>query len=110
MNKVYVPEFKDKISDIVTTICKSQSPSALKELRESTFDLLTSCVPPNIIVRLILKKFIEKEFNNETFREIFYWIAFYMRRINNGSKAFIHLEALYARLMYVVYHFNATKK
>ena len=57
-----------------------------------------------MILKIILKNLIvEKEFKEDTKREILYWVAFYDKRSNQGSKAFMHLEALYARLMLIIY-------
>ena len=46
---------------------------------------------------------VEKDFKEETKRKIFHWMAFYDRRSIQGSKPYMHLEALYAILMLVIY-------
>jgi len=45
---------------------------------------------------------LEREFKEETCREIIHWVAFYDKRASAGTKPFMHLEALYARLMLLI--------
>ncbi len=82
----------------------------MKEIREPTYDLITKCIPPTLILTIILRNLLSREFSDKTKKDIIKWIAFYDKRVSIGAKPFIHLEALYARLMLLIYTEKASKK
>lgn len=93
-----------KVLDISNRIVREQSPSVLKEIREPTYELITKCVLPQIILSLLLNNIVYKRSLNEsTKREMINWFSFYDKRIFLGDKPYIHLEALYSRIMLLIY-------
>lgn len=99
-----------KVVDIVNKIIKEQSANQLKELREPTYDLITKCIPPSLILNIILRNLLSKDLSEQTKRDIIKWVAFYDKRVAMGAKPFIHLEALYARLMLLIYNHKSSRK
>jgi hypothetical protein len=109
-DKIFVPELKNEVNQIVNKFVKEQSANCLKDLREPTYNLITKCIPAQIIITMILRYLLTKELNEKSKREIIKWVAFYDKRVAGGAKPFIHLEALYARLMLILYNDKASRK
>ena len=66
--------------------------------------MISTCIPHVIILKNILKNLIcERNYSDKSKFEIVKWVGFYSQRANSGTKVFIHLEALFARLMLIIY-------
>lgn len=81
---------------------KEQSPSNLKKLRESFMNLLINGVPPDVIIVNLVKEFSSKNKNDHEMAQIINAAAFYDNRMQNGSKTLFHLEALVAKIMFII--------
>lgn len=92
------PDWEVFISQIAGMIIQEQSPSKLLEVRAKLYELLTHCIPPNLIVKTLLFKLLER-IDDGMKSELVYWAAFYEHRLRTGSKAIYHLEAFVAKVM-----------
>jgi replication factor C subunit 3/5 len=86
----------DKVADKVVM---EQSPVALMEVRDMLYELLTNCIPPDEIIRKLVKCLILKIPFGEVKHEIVHWGAHYEHRMHMGSKEIFHLEAFLAKVM-----------
>jgi len=91
---------KETASQIVT----EQSPRKLAEIRTRLYELLTHCIPPEVIF-VGLQKELVKNCDGELKTELCQIAAFYEHRLNKGSKPIYHLEAFVAKFMAVYMKF-----
>jgi replication factor C subunit 3/5 len=95
--------WKEEIKKIIEKIFTDQSPTAIKSLRASFYELLTNQVPPSNIVKEMLVQFITKiqdEEGKSRAKEIAVMID---TQICQGDKAIIHLESFVVKLMIIVH-------
>ncbi|KAJ8570276.1 hypothetical protein K7X08_037248 [Anisodus acutangulus] len=70
----------------------------LFEVRGNFYDLLTICIPPEIILKRLLFELLKK-LDSELKHEVSHWAAHYEHRMRLGQKAIFHLEAFVAKFM-----------
>jgi len=88
------------LKETASLIVKEQSPRRLLEVRGRLYELISHCIPPDVIFVGLLKELI-KNCDGNLKTEITQWAAFYEHRLNKGSKAIFHLEAFVAKFMAV---------
>ncbi|KAK4530810.1 hypothetical protein CCYA_CCYA05G1667 [Cyanidiococcus yangmingshanensis] len=95
---VIEPDWRSLCHEIVDQIRKEQTPSSLLQVRGKFYDLLTHCVPSDIVFFTVLQRLLELV--PETIGlQLCYWAAEYEYRSRLGSKAILHLEAFAAKCM-----------
>jgi len=95
------PELADwqlYVNRIAKDIMDEQSPQRLLSVREKFYELLGHCIPAPLILRLLCDELL-KRIDISLCRDVVHWAAFYERRLHEGSKHIIHLEAFVARFM-----------
>jgi replication factor C subunit 3/5 len=95
---VFEPDWRIVCHEIVDQIRKEQSPASLLQVRSKFYDLLTHCVPADVIFVSVLKRllaFVPKKLA----LQLCYWAAAYEYRARLGTKAILHLEAFAAKCM-----------
>lgn len=106
---VKVPDWEGFITAIADHIVQSQSPQQLLTIRNLLYQLLTSCIPPDLILQRLTLALTQKV-SNQAGHSIQRWAAYYDERLNNTTKSVIHLEAFVAKCMAVlVYDIQLTK-
>ncbi|OWM73175.1 hypothetical protein CDL15_Pgr001289 [Punica granatum] len=83
-------DWEEYVSEIVSDIMKEQSPKRLFQVRGKIYELLTNCIPPEIILKRLLYELLRKldaELKHEE------------HRMRLGQKAIFHLEAFIAKFM-----------
>mmetsp|Transcript_14987 Transcript_14987/g.45258 ORF Transcript_14987/g.45258 Transcript_14987/m.45258 type:complete len:383 (-) Transcript_14987:85-1233(-) len=86
------------IAQLAKELTREQSPAKLMRAREMLYELLTNCIPGD----LILDKLTEALLSNldaSLKPDVVKWAAFYAHRIAVGSKEIFHLEAFCAKFM-----------
>jgi len=86
------------LRETATLIVQEQTPRRLLEVRGRLYELLSHCIPADVIFTGLLKNLVrncDEQLRNETI----YWAAFFEHRMNKGSKAIYHLEAFVAKYM-----------
>eukprot|EP00002_Diphylleia_rotans_P023426 TRINITY_DN4607_c0_g5_i1.p1 TRINITY_DN4607_c0_g5~~TRINITY_DN4607_c0_g5_i1.p1 ORF type:complete len:356 (+),score=86.12 TRINITY_DN4607_c0_g5_i1:79-1146(+) len=86
------------IQDMAQKILSEQSPKRLLAVRQDLYELLSHCIPPDIILKHLLVELLPK--CDESLKyEVVAWAAYYEHRFQLGSKAIFHLEAFVAKFM-----------
>ncbi|OIT38834.1 replication factor c subunit 3 [Nicotiana attenuata] len=91
-------DWEQYLSEIASDIMKEQSPKRLFEVRGKLYELLTNCIPPEIILKRLLFELLKK-LDSELKHEVSHWAAYYEHRMRLGQKAIFHLEAFVAKFM-----------
>lgn len=86
------------IKALADKITKEQSPKRLLEVRSDLYELLTRCIPPEVIIKQLASQ-LSGICDDMLKHEVYAWAAFYEHRMQTGSKAIFHLEAFVARFM-----------
>ena len=69
-------------------------------MRGKLFELLTNCIPPDMIMRGLVQSLMRK-IPISVRHETIHWAAIYEHRMQSGAKHIFHLEAFVARFMSV---------
>ncbi|PHT37162.1 Replication factor C subunit 3 [Capsicum baccatum] len=91
-------DWEQYVSEIASDIMKEQSPKRLFEVRGKLYELLTNCIPPEVILKRLLFELLKK-LDSELKHEVSNWAAHYEHRMRLGQKAIFHLEAFVAKFM-----------
>lgn len=86
------------IESIAREACQEQSPQKLLAIRSKFYDLLTHCIPAEVIMRTLTDQLL-KRVDDQIKHEIVQAAAQYDYNLHQGSKAIFHLEAFMARFM-----------
>lgn len=95
---VPVPEWEKQLREVASGVVEEQTPRRLKAVRSKLFDVLCSCISPNIIF-LFLANELTRHCENEVKYEIARYAAFYQLQMMSGNKPIMHLEAFLAKFM-----------
>jgi replication factor C subunit 3/5 len=99
------PDWEALLSVIASEINAEHSPARILLVRAKLYDLLTHCIPPTTILKVLTFKLIPLV-DDQLKAEIIKWSAFYEHRIRMGTKVIFHLEAFVAKFMRVVEEFE----
>ncbi|CAJ1947798.1 unnamed protein product [Sphenostylis stenocarpa] len=91
-------DWEEYISEIASDIMKEQSPKRLFQVRGKLYDLLINCIPPEIILKRLLRELLRK-LDAELKHEVCHWAAYYEHRMRLGQKSIFHIEAFVAKFM-----------
>eukprot|EP00760_Papus_ankaliazontas_P031663 PhM_4_TR5390/c0_g1_i1/m.60284/K10756/RFC3_5; replication factor C subunit 3/5 len=94
------PEWQVAIVDIASAITKEQSPKKLYEVRNKFYDLLSACIPADLILRHVVLELIP-QVDAQAQQEFAQCAALYDHSMRMGTKPIFHLEAFAARAMSV---------
>lgn len=98
-NQVIPPmDWEEYVSEIASDIMKEQSPKRLFQVRGKLYELLSNCIPPDVILKRLLYELLKK-LDSELKHEVSHWAAYYEHRMRLGQKAIFHLEAFVAKFM-----------
>lgn len=95
-----LPEWEEAITLLMKTMLREQSPASLLQVRESLYNLLSNCIPPEMILKTFLKQVLPR-MDDEMKPAVIHWAAYYEHRLQTGSKAIFHLEAFAAKFMQI---------
>eukprot|EP01041_Mallomonas_annulata_P009218 gene9218-19116_t len=95
---VLLPDWETYIIRIAREILQEQSPSKLLQVRDMFYELLTNCIPAEIIMTTLTRELM-KALDDQLKHELFHWAAYYEHRLVVGSKEIFHLEAFVAKFM-----------
>lgn len=86
------------IAQLANDLMQDQSPQQLLKAREKLYDLLSHCIPADVIMDT-LSRALMLRLDDDLKHEVSHWAAFYEHRIQTGSKEIFHLEAFVAKFM-----------
>jgi replication factor C subunit 3/5 len=96
--QVPLPDWELFICRLAREIMSDQTPTKLLQAREMLYELLTNCIPADVIL-ITLTRELMKSLDDVLKHEVAYWAAYYEHRIVQGSKDIFHLEAFVAKFM-----------
>ncbi|KAJ2297999.1 Replication factor C (RF-C) subunit [Coemansia sp. RSA 2706] len=95
-----LPEWELYTRDIAAAALREQSPAQLQAIRKQLYEVLSHCIPPSTLFRVVAAQLIDgvaEQLKPEVARHA----AFYEHRLQTGQKAIVHLEAFMAKFMSV---------
>jgi replication factor C subunit 3/5 len=95
---VPLPDWEVYIGRLARDILQEQTPTKLLKAREMMYELLTNCIPADVIMTTLVKE-LNKALDDTLKHEVAHWAAYYEHRIRLGSKEIFHLEAFVAKFM-----------
>lgn len=90
---ISVPDWETFLKETASKIVEEQSPRRLLEVRERIYELLTHCIPPEVIFKGLLKELVSN-CDGELKCEVTRLTAYHEHRLNLGSKAIYHIEEI----------------
>jgi replication factor C subunit 3/5 len=95
---VQQPDWQLFLSAVADDILAEQSPKQLLKVRGKLYELLSSCIPPELIMRSLTQSLLRKV-PPAVRHEALHHASMYEHRMQAGSKPIFHLEAYIARFM-----------
>ncbi|KAG8584948.1 hypothetical protein GDO81_004837 [Engystomops pustulosus] len=92
------------VKETANAIVSQQTPQRLLEVRGRLYELLTHCIPPEIIMKSLLSELLNN-CDGQLKGEVAQMAAHYEHRLQLGSKAIYHLEAFVAKFMAIYKRF-----
>ncbi|KAJ3183988.1 Subunit of heteropentameric Replication factor C (RF-C) [Gaertneriomyces sp. JEL0708] len=96
--EVTVADWEQVIRHLAMEILGEQSPARLLKVRGTFYELLTHCVPADIIIKHLAYELM-KNVDVKLKSEVIKYAAEFEHRLRLGNKAIFHLEAFAARFM-----------
>lgn len=75
--KVGLPDWEEFIVSLAKEIMEEQSPKRLLQVRGKLYELLTHCIPPELIIKKLTLELLKK-LDNEVKYEVMKWAAYYV--------------------------------
>lgn len=98
------PDWEIFLRETAVMVAQQQSPKRLLEVRARLYELLTHCIPADIIMKGLLKELLSV-CDGQIKTEVVQSAAFYEHRLQQGQKAIYHLEAFVAKFMAIYKRF-----
>ena len=95
---VPIPEWERYLKEVVNNALEEQSPKRLKIIRGKLFDVLCSCISPNVVFNYLTRELMQRS-DLEVKYEIAKYAADYQLQMMAGSKPIMHLETFMSRFM-----------
>ncbi|OWF53912.1 replication factor C subunit 3-like [Mizuhopecten yessoensis] len=102
--EVTEPDWELYLKETANLIVEQQSPKRLLEVRARLYELITHCIPADVIMRGLLQELV-KNCDGELKLEVVQSAAYYEHRLQTGQKAIYHLEAFVAKFMAIYKRF-----
>lgn len=102
--EVVEPDWKIYLEETATLMVQQQSPQRLLEIRERLYELLTHCIPPDIIMKGLLEELIAN-CDGQLKTEVVQSAAYFEHRLQLGQKPIFHMEAFVAKFMAIYKRF-----
>lgn len=99
-SEVALPDWQMYIARLAREILAEQTPSKLLAARDMLYELLTNCIPADVIL-VTLTNELMKSMDDTLKHELVHWAAHYNQRLATGAKEIFHLEAFVAKVMAV---------
>lgn len=93
-----LPDWELFIVKLARDILQEQSPSKLIAARDMLYELLSNCIPGDVIMQTLVRELM-KSLDDELKHEVAHWAAYFEHRMRMGNKDIFHLEAFVAKFM-----------
>ena len=97
-------DWENFIDHVAKLIIQEQTPDRLLLVRSKLYELLTNCIPPEVVLRTLVAVLLRRV-DDQIKTEIVHWAAYYDHRMELGSKPIFHLEAFIAKFMAIYKRF-----
>jgi len=98
------PDWERFLRDTALSIVHEQTPERLLKVREAIYELLSHCIPTDLIFKGLLKELV-KNCDNQLKAEIASEAARCQWRANKGNKTIFHIEEFIAKFMSIYKRF-----
>lgn len=95
-----VPDWQLYLQNLADEVLAEQSPKKLLFVRGKLYELLSNCIPADLIMRTLTLELLKKV-PPPVRHETAHHAALYETRMQSGSKPIFHIEAFVARFMAV---------
>ncbi|RHY08730.1 hypothetical protein DYB35_005581 [Aphanomyces astaci] len=95
---IQVPEWEEYICGLAKDVLQEQSPGSLLRARDKFYELLSNCIPPDVILRVLCRE-LTARLDDDLKHDLAHHAAFYEHRMQCGQKPIFHLEAFLAKFM-----------
>lgn len=102
--QIIEPDWEIYLRETGQKMVSEQSPKALLEVRSRIYELLTHCIPPELIIKNLLKEIL-KNCDGQLKGEVASMAAYYEHRMCLGNKTIFHIEAFVAKFMAIYKRF-----
>jgi len=92
------------LKQTASSIVEQQTPKRLLEVRSRFYELLTHCIPPDVIMKGLLGELL-KNCDGTLKSEVVQLAAYYEHKMQLGTKPIFHLEAFVAKFMSIYKRF-----
>lgn len=89
---VRVSDWEYYVDDMARLLLEEQSPARLLLLRNKTYELLSNCIPPELVMRTLVFALLRRT-DDQIKAEIVQYAADMDHRLRTGSKPIFHIEA-----------------
>jgi len=96
--QVRISDWERFIDDLGRLIIEEQSPYRLLLARNKLYELLSNCIPADIIMKALTSALMGR-LDDQMKHQVIQIAAYYEHRMKSGSKAIFHLEAFVAKFM-----------
>jgi replication factor C subunit 3/5 len=96
--KVRTADWESFIDELGRLITERQDPKTLLLARNKMYELLTNCIPPDVLMKTLAKVLLRRV-DEQLKHEVVHWAAHYEHKLKCGSKPIFHLEAFVAKYM-----------
>eukprot|EP01062_Namystynia_karyoxenos_P015527 TRINITY_DN15628_c0_g1_i1.p1 TRINITY_DN15628_c0_g1~~TRINITY_DN15628_c0_g1_i1.p1 ORF type:complete len:394 (+),score=153.31 TRINITY_DN15628_c0_g1_i1:81-1184(+) len=92
------PEWEKFIGEIATEICQEQSPKRVWEVRGKLYELLTNCIPAEVVLQRLALKLLD-HLDSSARVNVVNLAAHFEHNMKMGSRPIVHLEAFVCQFM-----------
>ena len=96
--EVEIADWEKFISVIASNILEEQTPQKLLQIRGQVYELLSACIPPEMIMQRLTVELLKK-LDDSLKPQVLLHAAYYEHRLNLGTKPIFHIEAFIAKTM-----------
>eukprot|EP01147_Barroeca_monosierra_P011073 gene11073-3139_t len=99
-SEIQFPDWEIFLRETAKAIISEQSPQRLLDVRQRLYELLSHCIPPDVIIKCLTQELIG-HIDGQLKADVVAHAAEYEHRLCVGRKAIFHLEAFIAKFMSV---------
>ncbi|KAI9919153.1 hypothetical protein PsorP6_012207 [Peronosclerospora sorghi] len=96
--QIQLPAWEEYICTLAKIVLQEQSPAGLLKAREMIYELMSNCVPSEVIFKVLCRELMSR-LDDDLKHELVQWVSYYEHRMQRGSKDIFHFEAFLAKFM-----------
>ncbi|KAI9907204.1 hypothetical protein PsorP6_003400 [Peronosclerospora sorghi] len=96
--QIQLPAWKEYICTLAKIVLQEQSPAGLLKAREMIYELMSNCVPSEVILKVLCRELMSR-LDDDLKHELVQWASYYEHRMQRGLKDIFYFEAFLAKFM-----------